>query len=42
MSLCDPLLHVDPNRLEFRTQYYNQEVRRNTFSLPNSIKEWTK
>jgi len=24
------------------TQYYNQETHQSTFSLPNSIKEWSK
>lgn len=35
----DPLLHFDAQRLDFKTQYYNQEIHRSAFSLPNFIQE---
>lgn len=38
----DPLLHFHPGELDFQTRYYNAEVHRSAFALPNFIKEWMK
>jgi len=35
----DPILHFQRKGLEFQTQYYNDEIHRSAFSLPNFIKE---
>jgi spermidine synthase len=38
--------HIDILEMDFfgelKTQYYNQEIHRSAFSLPNFVKEWTK
>jgi spermidine synthase len=36
----DPLLHFHPRGLEPQSRYYNEEIHRSAFSLPNFIKEW--
>lgn len=36
----DPLIHFHPKELGSRTRYYNEEIHRSAFSLPNFIEEW--
>ena len=38
----DPLRNFNSMKLELKTQYYNQEIHRSAFSLPNFIKEWVR